>query len=99
DVDLPAAGAAHVGGVAAGFDLKFFDGVGRWAEILRIESRVGVGGAVEQKEICVGACAADDDSRTLAGAPVERIGLAGLCAETYVRAGHGEDQVDQHAAV
>ena len=61
DVDLTAACAAHVGGVAAGFDLKLLNRVRRWAEVLGIEGGIGIGGAVEQEEIGIGASAADDD--------------------------------------
>src|SRR5262249_59145991 len=68
DVDLAAAGAAHVGGVTAGFDLEFFDRVGRGTEVLRVEGRIGVGGAVEQEEIGVRPGAAGNHGRTLYGA-------------------------------
>ncbi len=74
-------------------------GVGRSAEVLRVEGGIGVGGAVEEKVIRIGTAAADADGGALAGTPVEGIHVAGGGAVTDVSAGHGENQVDQHAAV
>ena len=99
DVDLSAARAAHVSGVAAGDDLELHHGIGRGAEILRVEGWVGVGGAVKQEEVSVRTGAADYDGRALSRAPVQRIGLSRLGAETDVGAGNREDKIDQHATV
>ena len=77
DVDLPAARAAHFGRVAAGLYLELLHGVGRSAEVLGAESGIGVGGAVEQEVIRVGAAAADADRGALAGPPIQRIHVAG----------------------
>src|SRR5262249_49017439 len=76
DVDLTASGTTHVRGVAAGLYLKFLDGVRRRAEILRVEGWVGVGRAIEQKEVGVGPRAANHHSGTLARPPIERIRFA-----------------------
>ena len=99
DIDLAAAGAAHVGGVAAGFHLKFLHGIGRRAEVLRVEGGIGVGGAVEEEIVRVRTGAANHYSGPLARAPVERIGGARLGCESNVSAGNGEHKVNQHAAV
>jgi len=66
--------------------LEFLYGIGRGAEIEGIEGGVGVAGAVEEEIVGVGAVAADADGRALAGAPVERIHIAGLRAVADVRA-------------
>jgi len=76
DIDLTAAGAAHVRGVAAGFNLKFANGVWRGTEILRVECGIGVGGTIEKEKIGVGAATSNDNRGTLAGPPVERIGAS-----------------------
>src|SRR5579862_7213199 len=99
DVDLATAGTSHVGCIAAGLYLELHYGVGRGAEILRVEGRVGVGRAVKQEEVGVGASAADHDGRALAGAPIKRIRFSGLRTKANVSAGHGEDEVDEHAPV
>src|SRR6266851_6891790 len=65
DIDLAAAGASHVRGVAAGFDLKFLDGIGRRTEVLRVEGGIGVCGPVEQEKVRVGASATEDHGRAL----------------------------------
>jgi hypothetical protein len=99
DVDLTAASAAHVGGVAAGLDLELHHGVGRGAQVLGVKGWIGVGGAIEQKEVGIGTRAADDYCRSLSGAPIKRIRLSGLRAEADMSAGNREDEVDQHAPV
>ena len=66
---------------------------------MRVEGWVGIGGAVEQKEVGVRAGAADHDGGALSGAPVQRICLSSLGAETDVGAGNREDKIDQHATV
>ncbi len=99
DIDLAAAGPAHFSGVAAGLHLEFLYGIGRGAEIEGIEGGVGVAAAVEEEIVGVGAVAADADGRALAGAPVERIHIAGLRAVADVRARHGEHEIDEHAAI
>src|SRR5712672_3976601 len=96
DVDLAAAGSAHIRGVAAGFHLEFFYAIGRGAQILRVEGGIGVGRAVEEKEIGVWAAASDDNRGALSGAPVEWIGRSRLRAKTDVGAGDSEDKINQH---
>ena len=96
---LAAASAAHLRGVAAGLYLEFLHRVGRGAQVQRVESGVGIGGAIEQKIVRVGPVAADAHRGTLSRPPVERIHVAGLRAVAHVRAGNGQHQVDQHAAV
>src|SRR5712675_224393 len=80
DVDLAAACSAHVRGVAAGFHLEFFYGIGGGAQVLCVESRIRVGGAIEEEKIGVWAAAADHDCGALSGAPVEWISRSGLGA-------------------
>ncbi len=99
DIDLAAAGAAHFRGVAARLHFEFLHGIGGGTEVQRVEGRIGVGCAVEKEIVGVGAVAADADGGALAGAPVEWIHVAGLRAVTNVRAGDGEDQIDEHSAV
>src|SRR5437762_2946519 len=70
DVDLAAACSAHVRGVTAGFHLEFLYGIGRGAQVLRVERGIRVGRAVEEKEIGVWAAAADDDRGALSRAPI-----------------------------
>src|SRR6266403_5114866 len=94
DVDLAAARSAHVRGVAAGFHLEFLYGVGRGAQILRVKGGICVGRAVEEEKIGVRAAAANHNRGALSGTPVEWIGRSRLGAKTYVRAGHGEDEVN-----
>ena len=79
--------------------LEFLHGVGRGAEVERVEGGVGVSGAVEEEIVGVGAVAADADGGALARAPVEWVHVAGLRAVTDVRAGYGENEIDEHAAV
>ena len=79
--------------------MELLDGVGRSAEVLGAEGRIGVGGAVEQEVVCVGAAAADADRRPLTWPPVQRVHVAGCSAVTHMRSGDSQYQVDQHAAV
>ena len=60
DIDLAAACASHIGGVAARFHLKFLDRIGRRAQVLRIKGGIGVCGAVEQEKVRIRAAATDD---------------------------------------
>ena len=89
----------HVRRVAARFHLKFFHGVGRRTQILRVEGRIGIGRAVQQEKVRIRAAAADDNGGALSRAPVKRIRRSGLRAKTHVRAGNGEHQVYQHSSI
>src|SRR5882762_2177793 len=99
DVDLAAAGSAHIRGVAAGFHLEFLYGIGGGAEILRVEGGIGVGRAVEEEKIGVWAAAANHNRGALSGTPVEWIGRSRLRAKTYVGTRHGKDEIDQHSTI
>ena len=61
DVDLAAARAAHLGRVAAGLHLELLHRVRRRAEVLGVEGRVRIGGAVQQEVVRVRPVAADRD--------------------------------------
>ncbi len=99
DVDLAAAGTAHVSGIAAGDDLELHHRVRGGAQVLCIECGVCIGSAIEQEEVGIRTCAADDDCGTLSGAPIEGIGFSGLCAEAHVGSRNSENEIDQHAAI
>src|SRR5258708_9179347 len=73
DINLAAAGAAHVRSVTAGFHLKFFTRIGQRTQLLRVERGIGVCGAVEQKKVRVGATATNDHGGALPWTPVEWI--------------------------
>src|SRR5258707_14793055 len=73
DIDLAAAGASHIGGVAARFHLKFLDRIRRRAQVLRVESGIRVCGAVEQEKVRVWTAATDDHGGALTRTPVKRI--------------------------
>jgi len=80
---------------------------------LHLEFLYGIGEGLRLRVLKVGRCrwcrrggnswrwavAADADGRALAGAPVERIHIAGLRAVADVRAWHGEHEIDEHAAI
>ena len=51
NVDLSATSAAHVGCIAARFNLELHHRVGRWAQVLGIERRVRICGTVQQEEV------------------------------------------------
>ena len=99
DVDLSAAGTAHLGGITSGLYFEFLHRIGGRAQVEGVECRVGIGGAVEQKIVRIGPVAADAYRGTLPGPPVQGVHVAGLGAMTFVRAGNREHQVDQHSAV
>src|SRR4029077_176337 len=99
DIDLAAARAAHFRGVAAGLHFELLHGVGRGAEVERVESGIRIGDTVEEEVVSVGAVAADADGGPLARTPVERVHVAGLRAVADVGAGHSENEIDEHSAV
>src|SRR6266403_829874 len=99
DIDLAAAGASHIGGVAARFHLKFLDRIRRRAQVLRVESGIRLCGAVEQEEVSVWTAATDDHGGALTRTPVKRIRGSRLRAKPDVGAGHREYEVNQHAPV
>ena len=99
DIDLSAAGSAHVGGVTAGFDLELHDCIGRWTQVLGVERGIRVGYAIEQEEVGIRAAASGYDGRALSRPPVQRTRFPRLCAKAGVRAGYGEHQIHQHAAI
>src|SRR5262249_4268493 len=99
DVDLPAARTAHVRSIAAGLDLKFAHGIRRRTQVLRVERGISICSAIEKKEVCVGTCTANNHSRALPWAPVERVRTASLSAKTYMCARNGKNKVNQHAPV
>src|SRR5262245_48566125 len=70
DVYLPSTGSSHFGRVAARQDFEFLDGVGRRAQVQRIEGRVRVRRPVEEEIICIGAIASHTYCGSLARAPV-----------------------------
>ena len=59
DIDLPAAGATHLGGVTSAHHLKFPYAVRRRAQVQSIECGIGISCAIQQKIICIWAIAAD----------------------------------------
>ena len=73
DIDLPTARASHIGGVTARFHLKFFDGIWRRAQVLRIERRIGICGAVEQEKVRIRACPTYHYGGPLPWPPIQRI--------------------------
>ena len=99
DIDLAASCSAHLGRITARLDLELLHRVGRRAQILGAEGRVGVGGAVEQKVICIGAASADAYRRPLARPPIKRTHVSDRRAVADVCARNGKNQVDQHAAI
>src|SRR5580765_1137122 len=70
NVYLSPARSSHVGCVAAGFNLELHDRVGRRTQVLGVEGRVGIGGAIEQEEVGVWSIAANPNRGTLPGAPI-----------------------------
>ena len=99
DIDLPTPSASHVGSVAARLDLKFLDGVWRRTQVLRIECRIGVRGAVQQEKVRIGTRATYHHSGPLPWPPIQRIRGSRLCPKPYVRSGHREHEVNQHAPI
>ena len=99
DIDLAAAGASHIGRVAARFHLKFLDRIGRRAQVLRIKRGIGICGAVQEEEVRIRPAAADHHGGALPRTPVKRIRGSRLRAKPDVGAGHGEHQVNQHAPI
>ena len=99
DVHLASAGPAHLRGVAAGLHFELLHRVGRRTEVQSIEGRVGIGGAIEQKIICVGTIAPDAHRGALSGTPVKRIHATRLRPVRDMGAGDGQRQINQHAAI
>ena len=59
DVDLAAAGAAHLGGVTSGHHLKFLHGVRRRAQVQSVECRIGIRCPIQQEVVCIRPIAAN----------------------------------------
>ena len=99
DVDLAAACASHFRRVASGLHLELLHGVRRRTQVQRVESRIGIGGSIQQEVICIGTIAANAHGRALPRAPVKRIHVSGLGAVARVCPGYHQHQVNEHAAV
>src|SRR6266852_1722464 len=90
DVHLASAGPAHLRGVAAGLYFELLHRVRRRTEVQSIEGRVGIGGAIEQKIICVRTITSNAHRGALSGTPVERIHATGLRPVRDVSAWNGQ---------
>src|SRR5262249_43265361 len=69
--------STHVGGVAAGCDLKFHHRIRRRTEILRVKCRIRIGRAIQQEEIGIRTRAPNHDGRSLSRTPIQRIRTSG----------------------
>jgi hypothetical protein len=85
DVDLSSAGATHVRGVTASLHLKLLNGIGRRAQVLRVEGWISVCSPIEQKEVCVRTPTSKHNCGALSWPPIEWIRLTSLCAEPNMR--------------
>ena len=99
NVDLSAARATHLCGVASRLYFEFLHRIGRRAKVQGVERRVCIGGAIEQIVVRVGSVAANANRGALSGPPIQGVHVAGLGAVTLMRAGNSEHQVNQHSAV
>src|SRR6185503_8894855 len=71
DVDLAASGAAHLRRIATGLDFELLNRIRRRAQVLGIEGGVGIGRAIQEEVVAIGATSADADRRPLSRTPIK----------------------------
>src|ERR1051325_8351088 len=89
NVDLTASRASHFTRITSCLSFDFLDSVRRRTEIERIESRICIGGSIEQEVIRIRSIASDTYSGALTGSPVECTHVTSLGTVRFVCARHG----------